>query len=663
MLRLENEARPRLAIPSRCTRAPWPDWHSGIGSRKNGRLPVHALPPIVVPLLLFATLWVPGHPLLPRLAPRFTSQCQLPGRIALDCMLTFVLLAPAMVLAFALETTVGWLCLYYVAISAVALLAMARRRHRGVPGGHLRHLAPAGLLIVGTDLALAVYAGPHWTGDAPLHIARIRALVEEHFSVVDPAIAAPAVLTGYHINVHHGLFALVSALSGSDAIWVWAAGLLLAKLLVASAVYFASRSIFRTDRAAWAAVAFAVGALWPISFLHYPNRLAAYWLVTLQLGLVVEIVRGGLPTRETALLLALTGLVTGLVHPLVAAIAAAVFAPVLACWGLHRVRWRHGGAASFWPTAAVLTGLPFTLASYLLQAVQHDPPRAFLRLMDTLAGGWRVISPTAGLSAWGLVNAYVGVPLLLVGCGLLLASGVRRAVAAALLAIVVLVANVLYDPLLATPLLAVVPSWMVYRFGSVLVVLTFAVVPGATAMLLLRLTTRLRRVASVALVQATILIMALCGHAWAKVCFHGMGWHSYTARQPYVLDLTSPESLQLQQVLAREVPADAVILTMPGVAKLVLALHSTNVVAIPLGNTTGTVLDANERLSAVKQLLDRHRPPDPAVEDELLERYGIDYVLLLSRTPRPPWLQRLELTETEVRPWKLYRIRTPASAR
>ena len=523
--------------------------------------------------LWLATLWLPGHSALIRLFPE-VLQWGWFGRIGLAYLLSLALLAPFVIVGYPLHVPVGLLAGVHFVFLALAVgdHTLNRRWHLVFQGARWIHLAPVALVVL--ELAYSGYAGTTLLGDSPIHLARSRWLQAYGLGFADPYVSAPTPMPTAHVQLHHVLVAVIAKLGHVDVLFAWKSFLWMSRLLVYSAVYLAAARLFRSKWAAWTAVAFCVGATAPITFMSYPSKLSAYWLLPLQFAFTVELFRGTLSLRCVSWFLALTSLILGVFHPLYVAFGALSFGGATLVWALRRPdsTW-----ASLWPTVSLSIGLPFFAISALMPRFERPIP-GFEQLTVQVGNSFSVISPMFAWGADGLKEAITALPLLVVV--VIFFSCIRHTRQSGLLTLglVAVIANLQFNPLIATPILRLLElDYLLFRLGGLLVVCSLLFLGGSVGFVVESLgvlTAGRRRYIAAA---ACVLACAFLGDMWDRQHLYEANW-----RRDYFSYLTgaarpwpSYSNLdELRALLSEHVAVGSVVLTPARLANYLPAAHA-----------------------------------------------------------------------------------------
>ena len=286
------------------------------------------------------------------------------GTVALSSLGAFALLSPVSILCYLLRLPVA----VFAVAALIAMVAAAVQIIRRGWWRDLGKLLAAGigveLLILIIDMVMGGRVGAFIAGgDARLHVARIRFMLDHGMSNQDPFIAATCFFPVYHTNLLHALHAACSYVTRMDPLSAWFMNLVWAKLLIASGYYFLAWCVFERRCVAWIVALFAIGWLAPVTFALYPNQLAPNWLFPMMMGFAVQACRATCPWR-VPLKLAIASLLLGQIHSLYAVFAGIALGPVLAGVFLVRMLRRHehrrrSGACLL----ALFVAAPFVLIS------------------------------------------------------------------------------------------------------------------------------------------------------------------------------------------------------------------------------------------------------------------------------------------------------------
>jgi hypothetical protein len=597
-----------------------------------------------VSLLFWLALLLPGYAAA-RLADRDDTECGLLGMVALAYFWAFALLSPVSILCYVTRMPVAAFSVACVLL-VVAGVIVIHRRGWWRPLGRL-FVASLGveLLLVVTDLVFGARTGAFLSGDAEMHVARVRFLLDHGFSNQGPFVNVETFFAIYHTNLVHALYAACSQLTGTDYLDVWYISVVWAKLVGAGGTYYLAWVVLRSRWAAWLPALFVLAINAPIPYLMYPNKLAPLWLMPLALAVAIEALRSpsqlGIPIKLGAI-----SLVVGQVHSLYTFFIGLVTAPLLAVALLPRlVRRRPGRGVLLACLAALFVGAPFPLiARYVGDRPPPDPDaktyvtpdikeqrQSFhtwedgsysLKFEDLLEG-----QTTLRLSLFAA--ALIGMVLL-----------GRRLEAAALAGMAGVVMLVMFVPQLCTLLVEVLDGrWVALRLLSILNTAVVVAVGGAIGLALEKGAQRWS--AQPSSTKATGAAAYFAGAWWARVpvslAVAGLGvalmWsrgeHSW---EVYREDVAKPEKerrawinyLRMQRDFYREnIEPGSVVLTHPRDGRALVMLHDCYIVVPDRSGGVGPTTE--ERWDDLMTMVHpatpwpRRRP--------LLEKYGIDRVL------------------------------------
>ena len=569
-------------------------------------------------LLFWLGLAVPGYVLVRRLS-RDDLESGLLGTLGLSYLAVLGLLSPVSIVCYLLEAPLWVFSAACWALFLAAAGEVTRRRWWRDLGKLLAAGACIELAIVVLDMILGARTGAFLEGDARVHLARIRLLVDHGFSNADPYVAAKFFFPTYHTNILHALYAACVQVTGVDHFGVWSASLVWAKLLVAAGGYYVAWCVFERRWAAWATAVCVVGIQGPVSFVVYPNTLAPYWLIPYMLGFAVQAIMGQ-GARQSGLKLGVGSLVLGQVHGLYAGFAAVLLGPLLGAVLLWRLLRRRAGRWAVGAGLLALTvGLPFPLVSRVMsrpatagaktavESVAAD--RSFLHFDN----GWVMKRPpgfTAG--GWRLVVLGVGIVAAL-------ATSQRRR-AGCVVAVVLTCALVLYTPMLCTVALRVLGAgWILGRFAFVLRLGVIVLLPGAVVFLLERW---VRRWWGRGLVSCALLALAIpyAGHT------EPLNWRTYLdkafgPREDCRRALT--DFRMVSEFLGAHMPVGRTVLVDPDRGMWVVMCSDYRIV-LPASSHNG-VLDLVERREDLAAMLAKDTPWPR--RRELLGKYDIQFFM------------------------------------
>lgn len=435
-------------------------------------------------ILFWLLLPLPGYALARRVSSdEFESG--LLGSLGISYLYTFTLLSPVAIACYVLRLPVGVLSAYFVMLFVAAAIDLSRNRGWGAMGRLWMAGLGVELLIVLLDLVMGARVGTFLAGDAFVHLARIRSLLENGMNNDDPFVAARHFFPVYHTNLLHAMYAMATQLTRCDLLNVWFDSLPMGKLLIASGTYYFAWQVFQRRWVAWIAVMFVVGVRGPFQYVIYPNQLSPYFLTPMVLGILVSAVRGPCTWRHAAMLAA-ASLIIGQFHGLYVLFCLIGAGPVLGAVALYNLVRRPRAAMPMLACAvAMWVGFPFLLVSrwqtpvinrapvtetapigdsgYFVRVGANDVVRDSTDLVRTLGGG------VGNTIAW-----FVGI-----GCAL---AGRRRRETGFLLGIVAVSLTIFFVPTICSFFMRRLgEEWVLQRFDYLIGVCQIALVPGAIA--------------------------------------------------------------------------------------------------------------------------------------------------------------------------------------
>ncbi|MHC4946693.1 MAG: hypothetical protein ACYTG1_00315 [Planctomycetota bacterium] len=577
-------------------------------------------------LLFWAALLLPGYAVIRRWF-RDDLDAGLPGTIALSFLAALAVLTPLSIACYLLRLPLAVFTAGCVLAVGLAVVDLSR-------GGGWRdagRLVTAGLclelLVVAVDMVLGFRVGTYLSGDAVVHLGRVRFLLDHGFSNLDPNIAAPHFYSIYHTNLLHALLAAADRLTPADHLEAWVAFLAWTKLLVAGAVFCLARRITGRDAPAWAAVVFTIVLTGPVFFMAYPNKLAPWFALPLLVAFAARAWERPDDWRG-AVRLAAGVLVVGQLHGLYALFAFMILAPPLLLVAVLRTAARRRPA---WPllaaVVAVAAGLPFPVVTKATSvgggsaaaAVSEPDPR-----LVRFDNGWVMRDPSRGFThaAWR--------PLMLGGALVAFALTTRRRAATIPGLVVLTVAAILFTPPLCTLVLGGLGQlWILMRLEELLRVLFAILVPAAAGLVVVQW--RDAPWARAALGLAAVPVALAYEHREPPLT-----WPAYAdlAAQSAETRRDRLARLQLLAALtARSIPPGATVLAEEAVGQRLVMVHDCHLVSAKMGSMS--VPDLGRRRRDLETLLadDTAWPERRA----LLDRYGIRF--LVPRQP-VPWVRR-----------------------
>jgi hypothetical protein len=585
-------------------------------------------------LLFWLALLLPGYVVV-RAVFRRDLHSGLLGTLAVANLATWGLLSPVSILCYVFRAPV-WV---FSTACSVAILAavfeITRRRWWGALGKLLIAGSSVALLIVALDMIASARVGAFADGDARVHLARIRFLLDYGFNNDDPFVAVRYFFPLYHTNLHHALYAACAQVTYLDHHGVWWTSLAWGKLLAASGAYYMAWCLFENRWAACGTAVFAVLCQAPLTFLVYPNKLAPLWVIPVMIGSAVQAGRSPCPWQVPAKI-GIGSLVLGQLHGLYAAFAGLLLGPPLgALAGVKLARRRPGGR---WLACCVLAlgvALPFVWASEVGSRPRGTGPAPSAGTTNGKTGrfvrfenGWVMHNPRHGIgSQYGWRAA-----LLAAGAAVALRTN-RRKEAGVLLGVVGTAAALLYIPPVCSILLRLAGrEWILARLQFAMYLGFIGFVPAVIVFLMNGLV-RTRWV----LAGLTILVSGLAlPYAWRSGTFT---WSAYGRA------LTAPKAVRTislwgprtnAALLAAHVPAGSTVLVRAANAAGVVAAYDCHVVA---SNTASNgVVDQAQRRKDLARMLAR-KTPWPR-RRALLRQYGVTHYVAVRGETLHPWLER-----------------------
>ncbi len=576
-------------------------------------------------LIFWLALLIPGI-VTARLVDCTDDECGLPGMLGLGYFWTFVILSPVSVVCYLARLPVFVFAGAVVLVVLASLILIAHRGWWRVLGRVVVTGLGIELLLVAVDLVFGARAGAFLSGDAEVHVARIRLILDHGFSNRGPYLDTETFFALYHTNLFHALEAACARLTGVDYLTVWSVSLLWVKLAIFGGYYYFAWSVLRSRWAAWIPALYKAAAVSPVPFVMYPNKIASLCLLPVAMAFAVQALRGPLKW-PVPLKLAGASLVLGQIHVLYAFFAGLVIAPILmAQFVVRAIRRRGERKLLLICAAALLAGAPFVLASRFggdrpARIVVEDNPstpdeKEQSAKFHESESGWVSFKFSVFRKSDGIVRS----GLLVAGLvGLVFLD--RRREALVLAALAAIAFTVLFFPPLCTALVSILgASWIVLRIGTVIGLVMPVAVGGAVALAVERLKpTWWARLPLSALVVA----MALYQN-WDRGEY---SWRVYRDKFRLAPEKRGAWLARLQErsaFYAENIPRGSVILAHPRAGRSMVMLHDCHILvpdrAVGVGPTN------RERRLDLSQLLYADLPWP--VRKALLAKYGIDRVLV-----------------------------------
>ena len=145
-------------------------------------------------VLFWLALFFPGYAVMYRVF-RDELDSGIVGTIAISYLLTLGLLSPVSIICYVVRTPVWVLSAVTVVVVVAALVDLWRSKAWGCLGRMVRGPALIGLAVIALDMVAGLLVGGHLGGDAQVHLARIRFLVDRGISNEDPFVRDAAART------------------------------------------------------------------------------------------------------------------------------------------------------------------------------------------------------------------------------------------------------------------------------------------------------------------------------------------------------------------------------------------------------------------------------------------------------------------------------------
>ena len=435
-------------------------------------------------LLFWLALAIPGYAALCHF-DREQLKSGLLGTLGLSYLATFGLLSPISILCYVPHLPVaifGGACVVLVVAGIVEIIRQGWWREVWKLAAGAVGIELALLLL---DLILGARVGAILAGDARLHAARIRQLLDQGFTNDDPYVAGGHFFSIYHTNLMYALYAACSWITRIDYLGVWHASLPFSKLLVASGCYYLAWCVFERRWAAWIAALFFISTQVSVTYLVYPNKIAPYWLMPIIIAFAIQACRSPCGWRSV-IKLGLAAVVVGHIHGLYGVFVLVLLGPLLGGVALFKfIRRRPDRWWILACLAALTLSLPFPVISKI--TTQADKS-ANEQVSSSDKYDQKFVKTGMGLTMRDPRQSFAGVKgvrqaLLVVGIIVALYTR-RRSQAACLLAVVLSCAMLLFFPPVCTAFLALVKSkWILLRIEVIFRIAFVVLVPALIAYL------------------------------------------------------------------------------------------------------------------------------------------------------------------------------------
>jgi hypothetical protein len=590
-------------------------------------------------ILFWPLLILPGFVVVRRYFPS-EMESGILGVVSISYLATFAILAPPLIVLYLINAPLALFSALIVIAILVALAETTRRGYWRELGRLCLTAVSIELLILALDLLLSQRIGAFMSGDAQVHLTRIRHILDHGLNNYDPfVLPATYFFPIYHTNLLHALYASASQLTGLSHLDVWCDSLPWGQLLVTSGCYYLTWTIFEDRRAAWLAAMLVIANRGAVNFVVYPNQLAPYWLWPLLLAFVIRACKAIPPEKHTAragdsilaktLPIAAASLVMGMTHALYVVFAGITALPLLAVILILRIRRRSPQRnLIILCMLALSAGLPFALASKLMSRSEAPTGTPTESSTAQAAGDSYIHLPNSTLvmrDPRSLPNVIGGSKIgsLIFLIGLIAAWFSRHRRPAFLLAAVSLITLlILFIPYLCTPLLRILgEEWVLGRFEIILTLVFISLAVPALGMQLLRLFPRKQESS---IVGAALSILTLAA---------GYALSSYESPWTWkeTLTLASRDSQErrndlavchdLQQFARKNIPPGRVVLIHPITGRFLTAVHDVRLVAS--ASASNGVPDLTQRLTDLAQMLSIPTPWDQ--RRALLKKYSVEY--------------------------------------
>lgn len=330
---------------------------------------------MAVSIILWLALLLPGYALARRVLPEMVTEKGPLQTFAISTLGALALLSPASIIGYALGLPLFVIAGYCVALIVVGALLITKWRQWNQFARDFRAGAGVELIPIGVVALLSLGVGSSMEGDAVVHLARIRQLIDSGLTNADPFCSGDTFFPIYHTNILHVLYALPAQLGAQDYFVSWFAAIFWGNLFIASGVYTLARAVWGSVWPAMVATLYMLVAQHYAPFIAYPNQIAPHALLPIFLALLIHALSGDKPTIRDALVLGATACIIGQVHGLYAGFALLVALPPLLWFAFALFRKsKHFPATHALCIAALLPALAFPAITEYTRRAYAPPP-------------------------------------------------------------------------------------------------------------------------------------------------------------------------------------------------------------------------------------------------------------------------------------------------
>lgn len=556
--------------------------------------------------LFWLTTLIPGFALMQILWPHDVRRGLLPT-ITWSYVLTVALLAPFVVLAFAVHFSVRTVTIGYFALVVAGLVTAIRYGGLRTVGRLLRttHWFEVAILLVA--VALTYPLGAAAESDSLPHSAKIRYMRDVGFYLQDAYSPLAVIETKWHVNAHHTYFAVASWIFGVDPLELFFRSAWFFRLLAIGAIGFLAAAVFRSRWISAVAMLGAVSIACTKLTIVFPFSVTAFIIAPVVLALVLDVLER--PTWRQYVRVVVGSVSLTILHIGTWFLAALCIGPVVVFWALRGRRLQEAWRPLALAAAALLVGIPLLLVSALQpNYVVAQQDALHVRFIRTFRlGEWSItiIDPTH--YAWML-------PVLSALLLLAIVSARLRGRIAMLAGIMIGSMMFMFTPGIFDALVRLVPYWLVVRFRHFGDVIGLAVVTGAGVWLARpMLRTRLAR-------QAMSVFVLCASLAVFRENILGYVLESRSQRQ-WLRDAAA-----LQEAVAPVVTPHALVASDPVWSLVLPAVHLARVMAADLHHANPADGGLLERHGDAQELLASGTSDDR--RRAIIAKHGIDFILV-----------------------------------
>jgi hypothetical protein len=502
-------------------------------------------------------------------------------------------------------------------------------------------LSTAVLLIVFADYLINVRYGAYLSGDALVHMAKIRALANDGFSLVDPAFGT-AMQSSYIVTIWHTLLAL-PVYFGLDTVNSWFYSLAVPKLVLLSAVYYFIWTLLKAmginARLVKPLSGFmlAIMVVLPLimnSFLaSYPNQFIVTWLSLLLIG-VIGLFSATKSSGSTTLVL-VSSVMIAMSHPLYSLMTGILLLFIIATFGFVGREYLTKKILVTIVLAGTILATTPLLGAIVLLGSGHSAELSSYSPEYWHLFGLKAFTPTLDKYAAAETSVWWLKALGLIGYIFILYKLRDKASKLIVVAVLLLVPLLIFNPFLFGLLHLAIPYWAMNRLYQINVLSYVSVVFGIVALFMVA-----RHYWQSSQKLLLPLLMLVC--ALLALAFHpyNLANRSYRPKAGGVMLDTRTQAYLYDQLVAIQkltdgLPKDSLIFGSVDESFMLPAVSPQQVVATPIGNTN-TLIDARDRVTCTELIDKRLKTMDTEAATKLMKQVGVNYVM----APRNSYIEK-----------------------